>query len=190
MWNRRDYLVLATAAFATFGLTVTAFWPRVANAVDDKPAPTANIKMPTLVMGTVNVTAQLDKEATHNVLLTVQNTADQQGSAAVIVEVQAESPSSEGSRTKSPSQSIWSNEYSLKLQPNECRTITIKLPDSVFTPAPAPANQRTTARTIPGRTFLTLSSKTPPQQRVMALNLTPTPTQPAEKTFVVAKGTP
>lgn len=59
MWTCRDLIVLATAAVAAFGLTVTTFWPREAGAAEDAADSTARITTPTLNLDGYKVYAEM-----------------------------------------------------------------------------------------------------------------------------------
>ena len=161
MWNRRDYGILAAAALATFGLTVGAFWPRVANAVDDKPAATTEVKVPTLALGKVQVTAAFDKVQLHAVVLTVKNTSDQGTSASFKAIAQVTPPVSPFSRGIRISQPAWQSDYALDLKPGEVKAFTVNLPDAAFnvpvTP-PQDAKVPEALRTVAGRSELVLST--------------------------------
>src|SRR5262249_31789906 len=58
MWTRRDWALLGTAAFATFGVTVATFLPRVATADDEKKV-TTTVPVPTLHLANVDVVGQV-----------------------------------------------------------------------------------------------------------------------------------
>jgi len=161
MWNRRDYGVLAAAALATFGLTVGTFWPRVANAVDDQPAATTEVKVPTLAVGKVQVTAAMDKKAPHAILLTVKNTGDERTSAAFKALAQVTPPTSPLSRGVFISRPAWESDYSLDLKPGEVKSISVALPDKAFdVPATPPQSEKVpqAMRAVAGKSELILST--------------------------------
>lgn len=192
MWNRRDYGVLAAAALATFGLTLGTFWPRVANAVDEKPAATTEVKIPTLAIGSVTVTAQLEKDKPHTVLVTVKNTSDEPASAKFKAAAMVSPPSSPLSRSGPLSSETWSSDYALELKASESQTLTVTVPDAAFdklegtkqvqqtqaAESQKPFNQNPFNMMTPGSARLMLSD--PASKRsITALNLLPTPAQAA-----------
>lgn len=182
MWNRRDFAVLAAAALATFGLTVGTFWPRVAHAVDGQPAATTEVKVPTLYLGRVEVTAQLDKEKPHDMMLRVKNTSAQAASAKFLAQAEVSPPSNPFSRGIRMSNKVWSDDYAIDLQPDETRTITVTLPDAAFVveAVPEPSDKVPAAmRTVPGRSYVTLAN-TEGRASVVALQLPATPKSPPE----------
>jgi hypothetical protein len=188
MWNRREFALLAAAALATFGITVGTFWPRIAHAVDENRSVTTDIMVPTLQVGAVAVTAQIDKDKPHTVIFTAKNGSDQSANVKFTAFAQASPPSSSFLRETSPGRRIWSDNYALELKGNETKTIAVDLPDEAFQPmqdANANKTQSTTnARLmVPGSNTLVLLSKD--LNGISILNLTPSPapsptTQPAK----------
>jgi hypothetical protein len=173
MWNRRDCIVLAAAAVATFGLTLTAFYPRLAGAVDLVPIATTNVKTPTLDLGTATVSAALDPADPQTILFTVQNATDDPARVEFLAVVMETPPTSEDSRRAPSAQPVWSQELSVDLQAGETLTIRRTL---AALPRTAPssqvqASQGKAVRTVPASRFLTLSAKDQPARRINALSL-------------------
>jgi hypothetical protein len=164
MWNRRDYAVLAAAALATFGITVGTFWPRAADAAGDGLALTNDVQVPTLTLGKVQVTAALDKEVPHAVVLTAKNTSDNNAAATFKAVAQVTPPTSPFSRSVRLNVPAWQEDYALNLKPGEVKAITVTLPDSAFNVPATPAeNVKIPAemRTVAGKSELYLSETTP-----------------------------
>jgi hypothetical protein len=191
MWNRRDMLVMATAAFATFGLALAAFYPRLANAVDETPAATANIKTPTLTVGPIAVSAAMDRTNAHTVVLTLRNPADSSASAKFVASAMVLPPTSPLSRSLPIGNQVWKEEYSLDLKSGETRTLSVSLPDNAFVTAPTPAaapdnNVQKASRLLestPGSSYLTLASadtQNPQAIRALTLPMNPAPTVTAK----------
>jgi hypothetical protein len=172
MWNRRDYVILATAAFASFGLTVATLWPRLANAVDQVKV-TNDVQVPTLDLAYSQVTAAMDPAKPHTVLLTVRNSTNNPATAGFAAQADKAGPSSPFSRVGPPSAVVWSQEFAIDLNPGETKVIAVDLPEVAFVAADEGASQAQVSRlTIPGRSYLTLRSKdTPKQAAIMALVL-------------------
>jgi hypothetical protein len=143
MWTRRDFALLATAALATFGITVAAFWPRIANAVDDSPPATTDVKVPTLNLEGASVSAALDSAHARTVILTVRNLTDSAATAQFAAEANVVQP------------------VSIVEQP----------PTPALNSAQAQQTPMQMAMR-PGRSYLTLSTKATPQpQSIQALSL-------------------
>jgi hypothetical protein len=141
MWNRRDFAVLATAAVATFGLTLAGVYPRLANAVDQAPASTVEVKTPTLELGTAQVTAARDEADPNTVLFTVKNITDKPSTVEFLAQVM-ESPSvPSGSRSMPVSQPVWSQEMSSTLKAGETQTLKVALPASLSENSAGPAQK-------------------------------------------------
>ncbi len=186
MWNRRDILVLTTAAVATFGLTLIAFCPRLANAVDETPAVTANIKTPTLAVGQIAVSAAMDRSNAHTIVLTLRNSADSSASAKFVASAMVLPSTSPLSRSLPISTQVWKEEYSLNLKSGETKTVSVSLPDNAFVTARAPAaapdnNIQKASRLLestPGSSYLTLASadsQNPQSIRALTLPMNPAP---------------
>jgi hypothetical protein len=177
MWTRRDFAVLATAAVATFGLSLTAFYPRLADAVDQAPG-TVNIKVPTLDVGTALVSAALDPADPQSILFTVKNVSDDPAKVEFVAEVmETPSMSLESRRAPAP-QPVWSQELSVDLRPGE--TLTVRRTIAVLTPTAASSqvqsSQAKAAPMVPSSRYLSLSVKDQPARRINALSLaTPAP---------------
>ncbi len=181
MWNRRDAVVLATAAAATFGLTVAAFWPRTVHAVDEKPAPTTEVKVPTLDLQGVQVTAALDAKLEHTVIFTVYNTTQTATTAQFAAAAMVQEPSSAMSRIGPMSRQVWNQDYALDLQPGETKTVSVELPAEAFasqSTAQVQSNdtvnnnvngqaQNSFMRMVPGSGYLTLINKGTPNHEVL-----------------------
>jgi len=192
MWTRRDFALLATAAIATFGITVAAFWPRLANAVDNQPPATTDVKVPTLNLEGASVSAALDSAHARTVILTVRNLTDSAATAQFAAEANVVQPVSIMSRGIPAGQAVWTNDYAVNLQPGETKAISVELPESAFvqqppTPAPNSAQAQQTPMQMgmrPGRSYITLSTKGAPRaQSIQALSLPAKPEPTA-----VAKG--
>jgi hypothetical protein len=175
MWTRRDLVCLAVSAVATFGLTVTAFYPRLADAVDQNPAPTATINVPTLNLGTATVSAALDPDHNRTVIFTVRNPSDQKTTARFQAAAMVSSPPAPGSRGWGSVGQAWHEEYAVDLLPNETQRLSATLPDgafggpSQFSPS-ASFSGNASAATI--SSYLTLSTKdATPAQSIQALKL-------------------
>src|SRR4051812_26553701 len=119
MWTKRDFGMVAAAALATFGVTVGVFWPRVVTAVEDKAASTTEVKVPTLTMGNVQVTAALDKVKERVMVLTVKNNSNEKGTALFKATAMMQTPGPTGGRVAFSSwKQTWSNDYVMELEPN------------------------------------------------------------------------
>lgn len=151
MWTRRDLLALATAAVATFALTLGTFWARSAVATDAKSPATADVKTPTLNLGDIRVSAALSHDKPHTVLLSARNTSSQACTAHFRAAAMVSSASSAGSRSAPPATTTWSEGYTANLKPGEARQIAVSLPAAAFgTPA--------TTKTRGSFAYLTLST--------------------------------
>ena len=190
MWTRRDFVLLTTAAVATFGFTLAAFWPRIANAVDETPV-TADVKVPALNLGNASVTAALDAAHPRTVILTVHNTTAQAATAqfsagAIVVE-----PYGMMLRSEPRGQEVWKQEYAVDLQPGQTKSLSVALPPTAFVPAApksAPDAAKMPPLMAPGFSYLTLSSKDLSQpQSIQALSLS---TGEAEPWVAAAKSAP
>jgi hypothetical protein len=187
MWNRRDIVLLATAAVATFGLTVATFWSRSAHAVGETPAATTEVKVPTLDLGDASVTAALDAEHERTVILTVRNlsasttTAKFSASAAVVP------PSSGRGRTLNFGQSVWSQGFAVDLEAGQTKAISVALPETAFIEAkPALGQTPKNTPTVSGDSYVTLytTDAAPRRQSIRALTLITVKPEPT----TVAKG--
>jgi hypothetical protein len=132
MWTRRDLVCLAASAVATFGLTLTLFYPSLADAVEDSPSATATISVPTLTVGTATVSAAMDPAGRRTVIFTVHNLSDQNTSARFVATATVSSPPPPESRGWGSMRQVWHEEYAVDLQPNETRSLSVILPDSAF----------------------------------------------------------
>jgi hypothetical protein len=169
MWNRRDYITLATSAVAAFSLTAVALSTRVLNAVDEKPVPTTDVKVPALELSGVQVTAAISRAADRTVIFTVRNTTQQPAKAEFAAQASNAAPSNRMSRVMLLPRPVWTENFATDLQPGETKTITATLPAEAFAyvaeaaAAPVIANSNTAAQIangkIPGRTFLVLAPK-------------------------------
>ena len=77
MWTRRDYITLATSAIAAFSIATAVLSTGSLNAGDEKPAATADVKIPTLQLDGIRVTAAVASEKDHTVSFTVLNATGQ-----------------------------------------------------------------------------------------------------------------
>jgi hypothetical protein len=124
MWNRHDYLVLAAAAVVTFGCTLAVSYPRLANAIDEKPAATTEVKVPTLNLGVAQISAALDAADPQTIIFTVKNVTDAPAKAAFVAQIMETSPMLAISRSAPPPQPATSDlELSADLKPGETQTI-------------------------------------------------------------------
>jgi hypothetical protein len=176
MWNRQHFAVMATAAVASFGLTLATFYPRLANAVDQAPAPTVEVKVPTLNLGTVAVTAAMDPTDNHTMILTLRNTGDADASAHFLAQASVTPESDGGSRRMPSPERVWNEEYSLNVQGGATKTVSVKLPDNAFVAAaPQPADSqgaRKVNRRAGGRSYVMLTAKDLPKPKsIVALTL-------------------
>jgi hypothetical protein len=200
MWNRRDLVVLATAAVATFGLTVATLWPRSAHAVGETPSATTDVPVPTLNLGNARVTAAMDASQGRTVILTVRNLTAYETSVSFTAGATVIGPTSALSRGGPIGREAWKQEYALKLQADETKSVAVELPEAAFVQAPKPTPEALQVPALdkasapapvlvqmpmtPGFSYLTLSSNAAPQpQTIQALKL---PTLPAE-TLAAAK---
>jgi hypothetical protein len=185
MWNRRDLLVLATTAVATFGLTLVAFYPRTVQAVGEAEQATTEVKQPTLHVGSVSITAAMDPKNDHTVILTLINAGDAEFSAQFVAQAAVAPSSSPLSRSLSIPREVWKEEYALNLGAGETKTISIALPDNAFVVAPQAKPEdndpkQAFLRATPGYSVLTLRSTGEKPQAIQALMLPKV--QPAEST--------
>jgi hypothetical protein len=188
MWNRKDLIVLAATAAATFGMTLATAWPRLANAVGETPAAVANVKVPALDLGQSQVTAALDPAKPRTVLLTVKNLTDEPVVAEFVATAMVSSPGTAVSRVGPIAQPVWSEEYSLELKAGETITVPATLPSSAFESTTTAAQQNTRVA-IPGMSYLNLAAKNQPARTISALNLRVPAPAPAP-VAVVAKAAP
>jgi hypothetical protein len=163
MWNRRDFVVLATAAVASFGLTLIAFWPRTVQAVGDTPPVTNDVKQPALDLGSVSVTAALDPAHSRTVLLTLHNLDGSEATVRFAASAAVVPPTSPFSRGEPMPREVWKEEYSLNLKPGETRTLSVALPDKAFVAAPKPTPEdndpkKAILRETPGFSYLQLAT--------------------------------
>jgi hypothetical protein len=142
MWKRRDWICTGLAAGAAFGLTLAAFLPNVATAVD--PAvPVPVVDTPKLKFDGFEISARLVKD--DNVAQVNGSTANLKagpapkfqveaintGTAAATVEFSANLATSNVrdnfSRVPSPRKSTpeWTQSYTLTLKPGETQVVDI-----------------------------------------------------------------
>jgi len=138
MWNRHDYLMLAGAAVATFGITLTAFWPRHVSAIDPVNV-MANVATPTLQLNGINVHAVVP--ASRNELwseaipvtagnlptmsLIVENTTDAPATAEFTASLNLASKPVRMSRSLMVPNNGWSSNYVVNLAPHEKQTLLV-----------------------------------------------------------------
>jgi hypothetical protein len=172
MWTRRDFVLLATAAIATFGFTVATFVPRIANAVDETPV-TADVKVPTLNLGGASVSAALDPAHARTVLFTVRNTTDDAVTVQFSAQATVYGPTSMLSRVGPVGSQVWSQDLAVDLQPGQTKTLSVELPQAAFSaPDSTPPAQVDRPGTVPGSAYLFLSGKdNPGASRIQALRL-------------------
>jgi hypothetical protein len=173
MWTRHDFLMLSAAAVATCGITLAIACPRLANAVDQPPAATVEIRVPALDLGATRVTAANDEKHTGTVILTVTNAADKPSQVEFLAQLMESPPTNPLSRRKASAQPVWNQEYACTLAPRETQTIRAVLPAAT----PDQAEQKAT-NLVPANRYLTLSNKTRPNQSITAVDL-PTPKAPS-----------
>jgi len=175
MWTKKDTLLTATAALATFGITVSLLWPRSLNAGGSPTPVTSAIQQPKLELGNVSVTAALDPAVAHRVILTLVNSGSDPASANFKASAMVTGPASAFARGRPRPQQAWTQDYVLDLKPGETQQITVDLPDKVYelSRPPAPIKiavntsdnpdakpiqvNRAIQETVPGNAYLALT---------------------------------
>jgi hypothetical protein len=168
MWTRREGVMFATTAAATFGLTLAAVYPRLANAVDAAAAATVEVKTPTLDLGTAQVSAARDEADGQLIVMTVKNITAQPTKAEFLAQVMETAPISELSRTKATATPAWSQEISCDLKAGETQTVKVTLPAAKPEAKANPGQNQQLL--IAGTRYLSLSGKAEPKQTIVALN--------------------
>ncbi len=140
MWTRHDWALMGVAAFATFGLSVALFLPRVVTADGDAGVTTA-VPIPTLHLATCDVVAQLAPSdsppesrqgilqmkagAQPKLLFIIQNNTSAATTADFTAVISVSNIRSRLSRIVTFSPPVWTDSFSVNLKPSEQRTIDI-----------------------------------------------------------------